>query len=454
MNVAEIELLTPARAAAPAALSGREAAPAEPFERVLARRAAEDADARRAERPCGSRDNARSRATDDSAPPETPADAEPSEVEAADGSDAPATGDKATDDTDPEATADADDGRETAVAIGPGTACAEAPSAADTEACAPGATKASTPKATSATAADAKAEAATPAPAAPTTPAKAATPEPEAPAATATPASENADAEVTAKGAPVPPDASDGSDSADASDEGSSEPHRATARAHTAEKKAAPAAPAPDKLADTGLARAMQQAAAPAQAALARTAEAATARHSGNGEAHGGGAERADALGSTSATSDATSRVTGDLRAVRAEAARHAPAFDRVMDQTLRMVRVGPHEASVRLVPDHLGEVHVRVSMDRGHVVADLTAHNPVTRELLESHQARLQEALVDGGADGARVNVSLGGEPGREPHDDRPAPREADFTAPVAAETPKATAHAAPGPGGLSIRA
>lgn len=452
MNVAEIEILAPAtRSGAPEG-AGPEAAAAEPFDRVLARRAAEAHDARPGRPGRPTRDDASPRTTDPETAPEArtrDADAEP-----ADEAIAQKTDDTAGDDADTDG-----DGKAKAAAIGPGGACGPAAPTIEAkgEGCTPGSAKAATPKAAvPVPAVNAKAQG-TPASAttAVTSKASASTGTPSAP--TSAPADATAEATPpAATAATATPDGGDTGEAADGSDDGRPGARRAAARGHAADAKtdAAPAPPAPDR-ADPGLARAMQQAAAPAQAALARAAEAAAHRH-GDADApgaHGGGPDKADALGSSSGTTDAAPRVTADLRAVRTDAARHAPAFDQVMDHTLRMVRLGTHEARLRLEPDHLGEVRVRISVDRGHVVADLTVHTHATRDLLEGQQARLQQALLDGGADGARVNVSLGGDQGRDAPEEGPAP-EMEIAAPVP-ETPTAAVAAAAGePGGLSIRA
>jgi flagellar hook-length control protein FliK len=440
MNVVEFEMATPPARSAPAPDRLPEAAPAEPFDRVLARQAAETRADSHAPSPA-----ADSRVPRDDAAPGADTRAEPAAGRADGAHSTGKKGETRKDADDAGPAADADAKKAKAVAVGPGAD--GGPAAAKATASVEGTDPAGTPPTPPVTA--------TPATAAEGAPAAPAPPVPAPTAAAAT-----AGATLGAAGGKAAPDGADGGQEAgkDGGKDGDTGARRAAAR-HGADAKAALPAPAPPAsdpaAAATALARAMQQAAPAAQAALARAAEAAT----GSGhdpQPHDGGPDRGDALQATPGTGDPAPRVAADLRAMRADAARHAPAFDQVMDHTLHMVRMGRHEASLRLVPDHLGEVRVRVSVDRGHVVADLTCHTPQARDLLEGHQARLQQALMDGGADGARVNVSLGGDQGRQGPQENPAPRDADpVTAPATAASVAEVRGAGPAAAGmLSIRA
>jgi flagellar hook-length control protein FliK len=155
------------------------------------------------------------------------------------------------------------------------------------------------------------------------------------------------------------------------------------------------------------------------------------------------------------------STATTEARDARAAGTQGPDPFQQVADRALKMVRMGDRDATLRLVPDHLGEVRIHITVDRGTVTADITAHNHLARHLLESHQGRLQQALLDGGADGARVSVSLGGEQAAQSDAD---PRGRDSQAfrepvdtvpePEAPEPVAATPAPAASEGALSIRA
>ncbi|MFQ5509019.1 MAG: flagellar hook-length control protein FliK [Leptospirillia bacterium] len=194
-------------------------------------------------------------------------------------------------------------------------------------------------------------------------------------------------------------------------------PRSREATANTASREGASAkpqdsAPSLPQQAENGI----QKAAANPQAAQA-TARFNVAQSTPDGEgevaARGtGGTERAaPSQGATMTTGQALQQADAVREAKGAAQARRAEMFDQVMDRTLHMVRGGDREATLRLTPEHLGELKIRVVMERGGVMAEMVAQTQAARDLLESNQSRLQQALLDNGAESAQVDVSLGRE-------------------------------------------
>lgn len=486
MNIADVDLLTPApaREAVPpretvpprsGVADGPDTAAAEPFDRVLARHAAQDRAA--SERNVDDRRADDDRGTD----PDAAGEARASSTEGARDADGPrsdgAAGNGETD-ADPQGgdlSHDAADGTPVVAPAG-SDSTPRADPAAGSGGSVPGKAMATIVKAGAESASGAAAEStgaksgATPGPvpgATPeSTPAPATTPGPTA-AAPSTPPTGTAEAAPRARAdaADAAPPAADPAD-ADGEPPAKAEAGRPGAHAKsplhgtgdgTAKSANTPQAPAPDGSRD-GLAKAVQHAAAPAQTALAKAVEAAALRDADAGSG-GSGAARGNAIAPPPGAADGTGHQAAQVSSTRAEAARHAATFDQVIDRTLHMVRVGDREANVRLVPEHLGEVRVRITLDRGTVTAHLTVHNAVARDLMEGQQARLEQALLDGGAGGAHVNVSMGGE--RTAGHARQDLPEAAPRAPVEADPVEAPAPAhdlahteAAARGGVSIRA
>lgn len=83
--------------------------------------------------------------------------------------------------------------------------------------------------------------------------------------------------------------------------------------------------------------------------------------------------------------------------------------------------REGGGEARVRLKPEYLGELSVRVSVQQGMVTARLEAETPAVREWIERHEASLRQALGDYGLKLESLTVE---EPAR---DERPGRRDGE---------------------------
>ena len=66
-------------------------------------------------------------------------------------------------------------------------------------------------------------------------------------------------------------------------------------------------------------------------------------------------------------------------------------------------------EVRMQLKPDHLGTLEVKLSMERGIMVAEFVVQNQQVREILASQLPQLQTALQDQGTHMADVSVSIG---------------------------------------------
>jgi hypothetical protein len=81
--------------------------------------------------------------------------------------------------------------------------------------------------------------------------------------------------------------------------------------------------------------------------------------------------------------------------------------------EVLRQVRLhlegGVREASLSLMPAHLGRLQVKLSIVDGKVDAVVRAESPETLELLERHLPELREALAREGLGSGELRLELG---------------------------------------------
>ncbi len=66
-------------------------------------------------------------------------------------------------------------------------------------------------------------------------------------------------------------------------------------------------------------------------------------------------------------------------------------------------------EMRVRLVPENLGEIHLKVTVRDGQIIAEIRATSEVTREILSKNSVQLQSLLADSGAGMEKVIVRTG---------------------------------------------
>jgi flagellar hook-length control protein FliK len=76
-------------------------------------------------------------------------------------------------------------------------------------------------------------------------------------------------------------------------------------------------------------------------------------------------------------------------------------------DRLVWMVKGGVQEAKLQLTPRHLGPIDIKVSLHQDQASVSFTAHNPHTREALESAMPRLREMMSDQGLNLAQSDVS-----------------------------------------------
>lgn len=66
-------------------------------------------------------------------------------------------------------------------------------------------------------------------------------------------------------------------------------------------------------------------------------------------------------------------------------------------------------EVRIQLKPDHLGELKIKLSLERGIMVAEFVVHNETVREVIASQLPQLQTALQNQGSNMADVSVNVG---------------------------------------------
>jgi flagellar hook-length control protein FliK len=81
-----------------------------------------------------------------------------------------------------------------------------------------------------------------------------------------------------------------------------------------------------------------------------------------------------------------------------------------VVEQVTRAVRVQQTsqgtEIRIRLVPENLGEVHVKITMEKGVLTAEFRASTEATREILAKQAQQIQTVLEGSGMQAERVIV------------------------------------------------
>jgi flagellar hook-length control protein FliK len=131
--------------------------------------------------------------------------------------------------------------------------------------------------------------------------------------------------------------------------------------------------------------------------------------------------------------------VAAPARAVVVEGATLPPAppaatvpgpenVGRLIESMRVQMRQGVQEATVRLNPEHLGEVTISVRVERGAVSAVVNAETPAVQQWLESQEDKLRSGLSDQGLHLAKFIVQRDGsqqhrEQPQQPK--QPAPRD-----------------------------
>lgn len=99
--------------------------------------------------------------------------------------------------------------------------------------------------------------------------------------------------------------------------------------------------------------------------------------------------------------------------AAPAASAMHGGAV-KILDQMVQQIQVkqlGPEttRATVRLNPENLGQVEIRIEMENGHLRAHFVAASPEVREALRQHLPELERALAANRGSSSSLSVDLG---------------------------------------------
>lgn len=127
-----------------------------------------------------------------------------------------------------------------------------------------------------------------------------------------------------------------------------------------------------------------------------------------------------------------TAPVAGPARAVVVEGATLPPAppaatvpgpenVGRLIESMRVQMRQGVQEATVRLNPEHLGEVTISVRVERGAVSAVVNAETPAVQQWLESQEDKLRSGLSEQGLHLAKFIVQRDGS---QQHREQPQPQ------------------------------
>ena len=83
--------------------------------------------------------------------------------------------------------------------------------------------------------------------------------------------------------------------------------------------------------------------------------------------------------------------------------------FPKLVQRIQSLVLEERSEVRIQLKPDHLGELKIKLSMERGIMVAEFVVQNEAVREVIASQLGQLHTALQNQGAQLADVMVSIG---------------------------------------------
>lgn len=104
-------------------------------------------------------------------------------------------------------------------------------------------------------------------------------------------------------------------------------------------------------------------------------------------------------------------RPESTQRADRPRPAQHPPVFDQIVQSARILVTEGKSEAVIRLRPEHLGQVEMKVTVEDGKVNVKFTAENQAVRAAITENIQDLKKTLTELGLDVENVLVSLAGQ-------------------------------------------
>ncbi len=128
---------------------------------------------------------------------------------------------------------------------------------------------------------------------------------------------------------------------------------------------------------------------------------------------HAPGAQRA-----VSATENAVSRISEVGRARLSE-----PIIEQTVRGVLLSVREGASELRVRIQPEHLGELYLRMVFKDNVLSLDVNAQSTLVKSIIESNLGQLRQSLHSNGVDVGKVSVTVDPDVSSGGHFSREAP-------------------------------
>ena len=80
--------------------------------------------------------------------------------------------------------------------------------------------------------------------------------------------------------------------------------------------------------------------------------------------------------------------------------------YQQIGKQALWSIKNGEEKIKLALDPPHLGNIYMEINRDKENIKATLWTDNPVTKEILETHQIQLQKILREDGFKLENFNV------------------------------------------------
>lgn len=130
-------------------------------------------------------------------------------------------------------------------------------------------------------------------------------------------------------------------------------------------------------------------------------------------QSHGAGVQR-----SASATENAAWRVSDVGKANIAE-----PVIEQTVRGVLLSVRAGASELRLRMQPEHLGELHLRVVFEDNVLSLDVNTQSTIVKSIIESNLGQLRQSLHSNGVDVGKVSVTVDPDVSSGGHFSRQAP-------------------------------
>ncbi|QXM06146.1 flagellar hook-length control protein FliK [Crassaminicella indica] len=102
-----------------------------------------------------------------------------------------------------------------------------------------------------------------------------------------------------------------------------------------------------------------------------------------------------------------------EIEHIKLETAIQKPNFQNILEQVIEKAHVlvdeKGSEMTLQLKPEHLGNLSMKIAVERGIVIANIVAENQTVKEVLESNFNALRDALNEKGFSIQELNVSVG---------------------------------------------